>query len=427
MSGITPILDTLLHQVLGKRVDTPVIKDQPLPVSAATSSDAIQPARSDSRLHQQGGERVVGPSPATAREGASAPAPPPGQAGLSSSQLHLSPTAIKIADLLSHFPATQTASVRPLAALLLQPADSADSLATALSQSVRESGAFYESHLQRWMAGQYPRSALMREPQAWLSLTFRPFTPTSMLSTPMPFLATPTPLNSGLLTGGGRQALSQHVSPSSAPMPAKASTFAGMTAATANLDETVSSRAIGSGEARLSQSVTAAGFGGERSSSMAGVSDTASSLAMSRAHQLSQQPTEALQAIVRHQLELIVAPNLRWEGQLWPGVPMTLMFSELPRDPAFDDNDDDVDDRSPRYDDETRDEWRAEVQVRLPTLGVVDITFQARQATALRVEIDPSEAPTRDRVRRELEPLRQRLTALGIQAEIALGASHHER
>ena len=73
------------------------------------------------------------------------------------------------------------------------------------------------------------------------------------------------------------------------------------------------------------------------------------------------------------------------------------------------------------------DEWRAEVQVRLPTLGVVDITFQARQATALRVEIDPSEAPTRDRVRRELEPLRQRLTALGIQAEIALGASHHER
>jgi hypothetical protein len=426
VSGITPILDTLLHQVLGKRVDTPVIKDQPLPVSAATSSDAIQPARSDSRLHQQGGERVVGASSAMGREATPTPPPLSGQTGLSSSQLHLSPTAMKIADILSHFPATQTASVRPLAALLLQPADSADSLATALSQSVRESGAFYESHLQRWMAGQYPRTALMREPQAWLSLTFRPFTPTSMLSTPMPFLATPGLLNSGLLAGGERQASPPNVLPGSATTPAKTNASAGITSTPASLDESTSSRSAGSGELRLSHSLTAAGVGGERSTSMAGVSDTTSSLAMSRAHQLSQQSSEALQAIVRHQLELIVAPNLRWEGQLWPGVPMTLMFAELPRDPASDD-DVDADARSSPRDEESRDEWRAEVQVKLPTLGVVDITFQARQGAALRVEVDPFEAPTRDRVQRELEPLRQRLTALGLQAEIALGVNPHDR
>jgi len=453
VSGITPILDTLLHQVLGKRVDIPVAKDQPLPVSAATSSDAIQPARSDSRLQQRGGERVVATSSAAGREAAAKPAPLSGQAGISSSQLHLSPTAMKIADLLSRFPATQTASIRPLAALLLQPADGPDSLASALSQSVRESGVFYESHLQRWMAGQYPRSALMREPQAWLSLTFRPFTPTSMLSTPMPFAATPTPFAAtptpfaatptpfastsmpfaatpGLLQSRPRagirsQGSQQHGAAGSPPTPLKTNGFAGSASLTSSSDEGAGARIV-SGGSRLPQPLSTTAAVDDRSPSLAGRSDRASSLEMSRSHQLSQQSTDALQAVVRHQLELIVAPNLRWEGQLWPGVPMTLLLSELPDDPVFDD-DEEADDRSPRQGEEIRSDWSAEIQVRLPTLGIVDITFRARHDISLQVQIDPAEASAQVRLQQELAPLRQRLAALGMNTEIGLGVNHGER
>ena len=101
MSGITPLIDTLLHQVLGRRVDTPVVKDQPLPVSATASTDAIQPARSDSRLHQQGGERVAAMPSGAGREGVSQLPVAPGLAKVPSAQLHLSHTATEIADILS--------------------------------------------------------------------------------------------------------------------------------------------------------------------------------------------------------------------------------------------------------------------------------------------------------------------------------------
>ena len=40
MSGITPILDTLLHQVLGKRVDVPVARQTPEPVRPLSPAEA---------------------------------------------------------------------------------------------------------------------------------------------------------------------------------------------------------------------------------------------------------------------------------------------------------------------------------------------------------------------------------------------------
>ena len=42
MSGITPILDTLLHQVLGKRVDVPVARQTPEPVRPTQEADTAQ-------------------------------------------------------------------------------------------------------------------------------------------------------------------------------------------------------------------------------------------------------------------------------------------------------------------------------------------------------------------------------------------------
>lgn len=409
MSGITPLIDTLLHQVLGRRVDTPVVKDQPLPVSATASTDAIQPARSDSRLHQQGGERVAAMPSGAGREGVSQLPVAPGLAKVPSAQLHLSHTATEIADILSRFPATQSPSIRPLLALMAHPIEKPDMLAASLSQSVRESGVFYESHLLRWMSGQYPRASLMREPQAWLSLTFRPFTPTSLLTSyGFPFAAK-----------DGR----------AAPRPgASSGTMTGANSST----QSASSSSVGRGGDVLAASMVSdrslpsaarSGTAGEWASSGKGMAEDPSSLSMTRAHQLSQSSSDALQALVRQQLELIAAPNLRWEGQLWPGVPMTMILTELPRESIPDDAGDSAG-RSEQ--EEGASDWRAEVQVRLPSLGVIDIIFVTRRNAALQVEVKPAEETTRVQLRQELIPMRERLASLGMSVELIVGASEYE-
>lgn len=400
MSGITPILDTLLHQVLGKRVDIPVIKDQPLPVSAATSSDAIQPARSDSRLHQQGGDPIASAASAAGREGSLNPVGASSQTGTASTQLHLSQTATQIADILARFPATQTASVRPLVALL-QPGAGADSLASALSQSVRDSGVFYESHLQRWLSGQYPLQALMREPQAWLGLTFRPFMPGSSSNL----------LSSAFHVWGGHrdatfrsQAIRSTTNPAQPP------------GAQANEVTGDSRSAVGS----------AAEKGGMLRDMPASASFSQTDtrpLSATRGHQLSQSASESLQTLVRHQLELIVSPNLRWEGQLWPGVPMTLILSELPGGKPSNPDVEEAPRRSRQGAEEGSDEWRADVQIRLPSLGLIDLAFRARRDAPLSVEIDPAEDTARQQIEPKLALLHERLERLGVTAAVAVGST----
>jgi len=58
-------------------------------------------------------------------------------------------------------------STRP-AALADPAAPGAGVLPNRLAQTVRESGLFYESHLQRWAKGTYPFESLLNEPQARL-------------------------------------------------------------------------------------------------------------------------------------------------------------------------------------------------------------------------------------------------------------------
>jgi len=56
-----------------------------------------------------------------------------------------------------------------LRTLFSAPPSDASQLSSALQQGVRESGIFYESHLARWFAGEYPLEDILREPQGLLS------------------------------------------------------------------------------------------------------------------------------------------------------------------------------------------------------------------------------------------------------------------
>ena len=67
MSGITPLLDTLLHQVLGRRVDIPLPKDLNPPVGPALPVEGARPLHSDSRLAPRRGVQGLRGSIASSR------------------------------------------------------------------------------------------------------------------------------------------------------------------------------------------------------------------------------------------------------------------------------------------------------------------------------------------------------------------------
>ncbi|QHC50384.1 hypothetical protein EKK97_13445 [Billgrantia tianxiuensis] len=175
MSGITPLLDTLLHQVLGKRVDTAPPRELTEPVRPVDPGEGPRALHSDSRLE--------GRRPATAPlQGASTHAQR-GDGQLlrgdtpqapASFQTHFSPSARTIADLLLRFPAPP--SVLSAKAPLMNAGETpgASTLADRLQSSVRDSGLFYESHLARWYRGEMSRQQLGNEPQMLRTQRFAP-------------------------------------------------------------------------------------------------------------------------------------------------------------------------------------------------------------------------------------------------------------
>ncbi|WP_110687221.1 flagellar hook-length control protein FliK [Salinicola aestuarinus] len=393
MSGITPILDTLLHQVLGKRVDTPVAKDLPEPVSAKSSSDAIQGSRSDSRLHQEAQNRLVnvaptkGDAPPLGNSVARSDPPP------ASAQTHLSRTAVDIATLLAKFPSPSGAMPPARAALLNQMPTQATTLAGALKDGIASSGAFYESHLLRWSQGRLPVQALWREPQAWLSLTFRP-----LPSMPAPLaphanawlqsrqqpdargessrLANPSP-------GGRAMLLDLPVNPvSSRPQGRASAPFLAPT------------------DMSMPKAIETAMSTLERTSTV-------------RAHQLSTQSApESLQTIVRHQLELLVSPQIQWSGELWPGAPVTiellpLVESDEEEGAQFED------------DQESASRWRARVRMTLPELGDITIVLE-NAGRDWQIDILPNSVEAVAPLQRSVDELSSRFHRADIEANIRL-------
>lgn len=401
MSGITPILDTLLHQVLGRRVDTTVHKDQPTPVSPSTSANAIQPARSDSRLHQQGrgqlGEISHGSLDARARSSLPVPA---AQTGQPSAQTHLSRTATEIADVLAKFPPSTMSAIKPFAPLLQAAPASADSLSGLLSRSIAESGIFYESHLLRWMAGSYPRSVLWREPQAWLALSFRPLDSTvSPLS--------PSLHGWSVLLRSGNRMSGDGVS-EQAP--------GAMSARTAGpWIPLASSEQARSVFLRPSNSWGTGNLGSSPPSALS-IGDSVPTTAATQAHQLSQQAPESLQALVRHQLELIVSSSLRWEGQLWPGVPLTLTLVESPEGSV-----DEESTRKESAESTCQGRWRGELCMTLPRLGEITMTLEATGGEAWQIAIEPHQDTSRAPIEMGLGSLEARLQQGGLSAEVRIG------
>ena len=85
----------------------------------------------------------------------------------------LSQTGRLISFLLTGQPAPSATSLAANRPLLAAPPDAGHLLVPMLKQAVSESGMFYESHQQRWVAGETSTAALLREPQAQASTAAR--------------------------------------------------------------------------------------------------------------------------------------------------------------------------------------------------------------------------------------------------------------
>jgi flagellar biosynthesis protein len=418
VSGITPLLDTLLHQVLGKRVDTAPPRDLTEPVRPVDSGDGPRALHSDSRL--DGRRPALAPLPGTATPGqrgegmaprTDAPLPP------ASTQTHFSPSARTIADLLVRFPAPP--SVLSTTAPLMQAgeAPSVPTLADRLQSGIRDSGLFYESHLSRWYRGEVSRQQLEREPQMLRTLRF-----------------TPAAVVQGSASLPGAAATAQQAAPSqptagqaplatAPPAPGQA-TPGQLAAAQGQAPQGVHSYtatealfpAPGAGLRPAAEAVGGnAGQGREPAAPSAAARAEGPEAALRegseqpvRARPAGGEPVhESLQGVVRHQLEMLVSPVLRWEGDVWSGIFMALMI-HMPAGARRDGEESAQDEH-----DSSQEAWHSELQLTVPSLGDIHVALWLQEQN-VRLQLQSRDEAALETLLAGIPRLEQRLLAAGL-------------
>lgn len=311
MSGITPLLDTVLHEVLGKRVDTQSPRDLNQPVKALSAEGALKPLHSDSRLDTRDNSttlRDVGRAPRQIPSNTTPTGQPPSSAP-ASTQTHLSGSARAIADLLTRF-SPEPSTLKPQAPLITDREPPTQSnVANRLEQSIRLSGLFYESHLARWYKGEHSRQQLAQEPQ------------------------------------------------------------------------------------------------------MTRAAPQAREMAADAPPRSSNPPTipEGLQGIVRHQLEMLVTPVMRWEGDVWSGLFMALMIQ--PPDERREHAQRDEHESAP--DDPESRAWRSSIDVEIAEQGRLTASLWM-QSDRVAIDLGVANPAFLEQLETDIDALRSRLAGHGF-------------
>ena len=311
MSGITPLLDTVLHEVLGKRVDTQSPRDLNQPVKPLSAEGALKPLHSDSRLDTRDNSttlRDVGRAPRQAPSNTTSTGQPLSPAP-ASTQTHLSESAKTIADLLTRFSA-EPSTLKTQAPLITDREPlTQSSVANRLEQSIRLSGLFYESHLARWYKGEHSRQQLAQEPQM------------TRAAPQAREMAADSPLRTG--------------NPPTIP--------------------------------------------------------------------------EGLQGIVRHQLEMLVTPVMRWEGDVWSGLFMALMIQppdEQREHSRHEEQESSADDPESRA-------WRSSIDVEVADQGRLTASLWM-QSDRVGIDLGVANPAFRQQLETGTEALRSRLAGHGF-------------
>jgi hypothetical protein len=270
-------------------------------------------------------------------------------------------------------------------------------VADRLQHSVRDSGLFYESHLSRWFRGELPKAQLYREPQMWRPLTFtqastQPPAPTPM-RTSWPILL--FGLRADNAVGLGREQGRSPVSPTPATRSTPAQLMAapgGGSAAAANASSGQASQ-MNAGEAREQVALT------DRTAQLAHVLRPAPAETRQPIH-------ESLQGIVRHQLELLATPVLRWEGDIWSGLFMALLVQP----PAAKRDEGGASGEESGQEEEQPQAWHSSMVLQVSGFGEVDVKLWLQEAR-LELELAARDPNVHAALAQGIDRLKRRLEA----------------
>ncbi|WP_447554885.1 flagellar hook-length control protein FliK [Vreelandella sp. EE22] len=421
MSGITPLIDTLMHQVLGRQGEASLQRSINAPVQPVTPGDGPRALSRDAGLDGRPTTlplddlRRLPPSP---QQGGRGLAPPAGDTPPGSTQTHLSPAARGIADVLLRFPSPPTALRLDAPLMGLNDTPTATTLANRLDASIRDSGLFYEAHLKRWFQGDVPRLQLMREPQMQLA---RPFTAAQAPAMGAPSAAWAPPATSGTgfpMAGVAHASLPSTVTilPNTALVLQAPPTGAALLKTPPGPMPGVAVEPSGPGLASSSErGVVDRPTGRVATTPAPLIEEKERSLAPRDAAGIREYealaPTkrevvhESLQGLVRQQLEMLVAPAIRWEGDVWAGIFMALVIN-LPgaRQSGQEGGEGE----------EAEQEWRSEMDLEVPAIGAFHIALSLFRST-LGVEMSTGDNATYQRLESSLGVLETRLGALDFQ------------
>jgi len=414
MSGVTPLVDTLLATRLGQRVDLVPLKAQ-AEIAGPGAVANVQKVDNDIRLPSREAlqrELGVGLFGLCGRDGVPAsPAPVRVEGAVTLS------AAARTVSALLEVPVGSTPAVRGQAAL--QPdmrTPVVPLLAAALARTVAESGLFYESHLQQFTAGQRTLAQLAREPQAGLALPAAAQPPD--VSPPLPPGAAGSTLVSLALLLEGMAAL-----PSVPPAPS-AVTEAGPLPQTPEIPGVpekpeAAAPSLAAPLGKAGQPVTY-GPGGLPEPAPASphdfslpdadlpVSSAAPADSARAGHPAAAIHPEAL-GLVRQQLDMLAQPVFRWSGEGWPGVPMDWEICQERQEPE------------PGRERQAGEggvgtapaAWVTRMTLRLPRLGTLDVRL-GLSGTALQLRLDASRDGTAAVLNQAGDQLSQRLQSVGL-------------
>lgn len=384
MSGVTPLVDTLLATRLAQRPDLVPLKSQAAiagPGAPTRVEKVVNDVRLPSRaaLEQQLG---VGLAHGDAGKHNAARSGHPGETVTLSAAARtvsaiLEPSAASAPKIQGHQPLWPH-----------PPPPVAQHMTAALARTVATSGLFYESHLQQYVAGTRTFSQLAQEPQAHLEAAGRVLGEMRGTGAQGPGLDQPP----GSVPRSG---------PSAAPapdgiLPVLPDDVEGRNPASASPWHSAAAgeRAVRS-DAPGMDDMGAEGL-------PAGEPDTRAADAPR-----SNTPASAglgihpdLVALVRQQLELLAVPVFRWSGEAWAGTPVEWEIREE-REEA-------VGEQAPQG------SWSTRLSLSLPALGAVDVYLRLA-GTSLRVDLAAQEDATVALLRGSSGELPGRLGGFGLE------------
>jgi hypothetical protein len=419
MSGVTPLVDTLLATRLGQRVDLVPLKAE-LEIAGPGAVVNVEKVANDVRLpSREALQRELGPG-LVGRDGAV-----PGFAQARHEGAVTLSAAARTVSALLNLPVGTTPAVRgraPLQPDLRTPA--VPVLTAALARTVAESGLFYESHLQQFAAGQRTLAQLAREPQAAMAA---------------PAAGAP-PADEGLVSPGAAAGPSIYIQPASLALPAAVvlppvppEMLEAAVAPAAGRDAGAGTQPPNSPSVEATHPPAPATSYGRTglpdpappsphdfSGPDAGTTGpAAASPETARAGHPAAAIHPELVGLVRQQLDMLALPVFRWSGEGWPGIPLDWEIrreGHEHEEAAGRESREDVTEAAPSA-------WTTRMTLKLPRLGTVDARLGLAGA-ALQLRLDASQEGTVAVLNQAGAELSRRLGAVGLElVELRIGGA----